>query len=260
MASTVTLYNQIMSGLSSVTATSAESNRPVENMFDNNLYTIWKGTSTAQQAITMDFGSAIAITGAYAFVRNYGGILSGNTWELYYSSNGSDFFDFSPYGEGTFVDTTTPHRIMTFGERNFRYWRMYFSNNNYIPQITMLALLTTKAITIGNQFPEDDTTIYSNVKTRAAGGQLFVRSINQTPQIRFSRTYMINGTTNNDLLQAAFDDSFGSLIPIIIQEGSTQSDLRVVRFLDDELKKNEIEYQMYKPTVNFETLPYDDIY
>ena len=64
---------------------------------------------------------------------------------------------------------------------------------------------------------------------------------------------MINGDTNMDALMAMAEDCKGQRFPVVVEEDSA---LRLCRLAQDKIIPNQMAYQLYNPTVKFETIPY----
>ena len=125
MSASVIFYTQgrqTMEHLSVITPTDAATGFPAENLFDNNPDTSWKGASTGNKNIVMDFGINVGVTGLYMFINNYKSITGSEDYSLWYSDNDSDYFTAS-MGQ-SFVDIMTPHRLTTGSLETHRYWRL----------------------------------------------------------------------------------------------------------------------------------------
>ena len=184
---------------------------------------------------------------------------NGQSYEVRYSDDNSTYTAVN--GSQTLSGHPNPIYFEDLGsDLTHRYWRFYIWTTTPAPTMNIeiggMWFGKKYELTSGNQFPEDDTTIYHNKKTTAAGGRTFVRGINSNNQTQFSRTYLINGTTDINSLQTVFEASMGSCYPLLLREGASQSDFQLVRFADSKFSKNEIEYQIYNPTVKFETIPF----
>ena len=64
---------------------------------------------------------------------------------------------------------------------------------------------------------------------------------------------------HRDVLRDAFNDCRGSRYPLLWNESTGDiANAKLVRFTHDELSQNQIEYQIFQPTVELEELPYID--
>ena len=232
---------------------------PKENVLDYNPDTIWRG-SAVPPVIDIDLGTARSVQYLYAFYKNYAEVPGPDLsiFRIYYSDNGSSWTlaeDFLNEFD------QAPHRLFDIGSSlSHRYWRIQFPDLTGGPNIdiAIIACLKKWTVAVGNSYPENDTTIYHNEIYQAGGGRQYARAINTLPQIIIPRTYKFVTEANMTALQGAFDDSRGSMLPLLLQEGTTNSDIRLVRFSSDQLAKNEIDYQIYNPSIVFNQIPYID--
>ena len=256
MASTCTLYTMgHMVGADIDAATSEATGYPKENVVDNNPDTYWKATSTASQTLDFDLQEAKQVDGFMIFLRNYASVTDAEYVGIAYSDNGSDWTTISSAGLNVF-DKTIPVLTSIYDCGSHRYYRLACGVITTILEISMVAFLTTRAITIGNQWPEDDTDVFFNREFKSSDGRNLVAGVNSRSFKEFSRKYLISGDTNWTALRNAHQDSRGSLLPLVLNEGTLLADAKLVRFVDPKLSKNQRDYQYYNPTVRFKEIPY----
>lgn len=256
MASTITLYtfgNMVDADIDS--ATSSATGYPKENLIDNNPDTSWKATDTADNTLKFDLNAAYAVTCVFLFIRNYASITDSEIYNLYYSDNGDDVTPTWTFvsGSPSIADKTSPIHIRTITSATHRWWSISTALITTTPEISMVAFGKTNSITIGNQWPEDDTDEFANKTIKGDDGRHAVIGLNSRSYLEFSRKFLINGDTNYTALRAAHQDSYGSRLPLIYYDGTTY---RLVKFADDSFKKNQLDYQLYNPTVKFAEMPY----
>ena len=254
MASSITLYtlgNMVDADIDS--ATSSATGYPKENAIDNNPDTYWKGTSTANQTIDIDLNSTTKqVDFLFLFIKNYASVVDAESLDLYWSDDDSSYTFVS--GSQVIYDRTTPIYIRTANlGLTHRYWRLTFTYITTIPEISMIGLGKTNSITIGNQWPEDDTDVFANKTIKGDDGRDAVIGLNSRSYLEFTRKFLINGDTNYTALRAAHQDSRGSLLPLVYYDASTY---RLVKFRDDDFDKNQKDYQLYNPKVRFREMPY----
>ena len=139
-----------------------------------------------------------------------------------------------------------------------RYWRVQIGTPSHVINYPDLWLARKHTISIGNQWPEPDQTIYQNRSVIAPGGRRMNTAINDNSSGVFSRRWLFaasDATTQYGYLASAFNKSQGSLYPLILNEGATDTFARVVHFDHDNLNQNLTNYQQYEPTVRFREVP-----
>ena len=254
MASSVSFYTPgPMIQAICLRATSEAAGFPKENLMDFNPDTYWKATSAAIQQIDIDFGSAKNVTAVVIWVNNYSGNQAATTYTIYSSPDDAIY---TSRGTGNFGELASqPIIIKEFSVQAFRYWRFEFDASVTAGQISSILYCQKFTVAQGNEWPENDLTTYSNRTFTSYGGRSFVQRINLNTIEQFARTYQLD-QAKMDNLKAAFADTRGSCLPLILQEGSTNAEARLVRFGEDTLDENQFEYQLYRPTVRFVGMPY----
>ena len=258
MASSVKLYtigNMINADIDS--ATSSATGYPKENLIDNNPDTWWKGTSTSDQWLDIDLNSvSLQVDCFFVFVHNYASLVDSKNMTLWWSDDDSAYTGVA--GAVVINNLTGPIPIVKTSNLSLthRYWRIKCVSITTIPEVSMIGFGTTHSITQGNEYPEDDTDVFYNQILKGKDGRNMVTGVNSRSFKTFSRKFTFNGTTNWLALQAAHQDSRGSLLPLVLLEGTAGTDDKLVTFVDDNLKKNETDYHLYKPVVKFAEMPY----
>jgi hypothetical protein len=257
MAAQIKLYTTgNMEKAKIINSPSYNSGHPADYLLDNNLDTYWEITSGATDTVNIDLGEALQVDCFILFVKNYKSLSTGGV-DRYWSDNGSTWNFIS--GGPSLVDTSTPLRININGlGLTHRYWRFSLTGTYGTAQIAAVWWGRLFTISQGNEYPELESDQFYNLTADLSGGRLAIKGINRNRSRRFERTWLISGTSNLDALRNAFNDSAGRRYPLIINEGSQQSDAAVVRFAEDNLTINQIDYQVYNPTVSFVEIPYID--
>ncbi len=254
MSSSVSLYtlgNQAQAVCDSVTSETA--GFPKENVMDFNPDTYWKATGVTDQIFDFDFQAAVTVDTMIILVHNYSLNHSSDTWEVWSSADDAAY---TSKGTGTFVGNQTTQLLFNdITQDTKRYWRLSADALAGAFEFSGVFWAQKHTISQGNEWPEPDLETYHNRGGLTAGGRSFVTAINKNKTETFQRTYQLN-QADMTTLQNAFNDSKGSLFPLIIQEGSAMSDARFVRFVDNSLNQNQIDYQLYRPTVTFVTQPF----
>jgi len=254
MASSITLYtlgNMNKAVVDSVT--SAAAGFPKENLMDFNPDVYWKATTTGDQVIDIDLKSAKSVDAVILWIQNYTTAFGSGS---YTAASSPDDITYT----GRFSKAIgTPNTPLIFpvetGTFSFRYWRITFSFMGAVANVSGIFICQKFTIAQGNEWPETDAEIYHNRAFSSAGGRTFVQAINSNKVEQFPRTYQLD-QTKMTILQNVFNDSKGSRFPLILQEGALASEARLVRFAQNELNENQIDYQLYRPTVQFLTAPY----
>jgi len=246
--------------------TSAATGFPKENLLDYNPDTYWKPTTTEDQTIDIDLGAVQTVDQFAVWIHNYNTDYESGSQaiSLSYSTDDSSDYSGSPAVTafvGAFFDNTVGQPIYfpgnIAGSVSKRYWRFVIGNMTTVAEISQIFFLRTRAISIGNQFPEPDALKYHDNLIELPGGRSFVAGINsQGIYNNIARTYLLEGTTwTSTTLYLAYQDCKGRRYPLILNEGT---DYKYVRFNqpDNELSKNQIEYLFYNPTVTYKQIPY----
>lgn len=259
MASSIKLYTTgNMEAAKVHNVTSEATGHPAENAIDNNLDTYWKPTSVATNDIDIDLGEAKAIDVALGFIKNYKSDFGTATFSIYWSDNGSDWNFIS--GAPLLTDITTPIRIRSFSSITHRYWRLRISSStSAIAQISGIWFGSYYNIDQGNVLPQGDEDQFYNHVSQLPGGRLTVAGINRNYVENPSRRYLIKTGTPYTNLLSAFQDSRGRRHLLVMNEGATQTDARVVRFADDILPHPTVGYDgLYEIEIGLRGMPYID--
>lgn len=252
----LTIASHEKAGIDSIT--SAAAGFPKENMLDHNLDTYWKPTSSGNQLWDVDLGAAFQIDGVAIWIHNYDTDHGPNGVPNFSIAYSDDNFTGITV-EQTFIFNTeftvgVPLMVLNFSAGStHRWWRMAVLDMATTIEISHMFLYRKRAITIGNQWPENDEDIFHNNRMRSRSGRQFVTGINRQRVRSFKRQWLMTGSTNFTALQDAFLDCGGSRRPCILQEGSSNY---VVRMQSDKLSAKQIDYQVYQPKMVFEELPY----
>ena len=231
---------------------------PAENALDNNPDTYWQPTSTNIQYFDIDLGSAKTVGCVLLFVKNYKTFGdSPAAIGCYWSDNGSSWNGISNFP--TVKDISTPIRINTtsFGSSH-RYWRIAILDQDEVIKLAGIWWGSYYNIAQGNEYPEADADRFYNRAAQLPGGRLGIVGINKNSSRLISRQYLFSRLTEFNELRSAFLDSAGRRVPLVLNEGSAQSDALLVRFANDEFAENETDYQLFQPSVSFIELPYID--
>lgn len=230
-----------------------DSGYPAENCLDNNLDTYWKASAGIYKNIAFDFQEAKQVDCLLIFTKNYK--TTGNIASAYWSDNGTSWTLINQF---SMVDYVTPIRIFTNGfGSSHRYWRIIFTQGQEY-RIAGIWWGSYYNIAQGNEYPEADADRFYNRVSALPGGRIAVAGINRRSSRLISRQYVFSGVTEFNKLRNAFLDSSGRRFPLVMNEGSAQGDARLVRFANDDFAENEIDYQMFRPSISFIELPYID--
>lgn len=247
-----------MSSMSITSATSAATGYPKENIIDNNPDTFWKPTSTADNTLRFDFGSAKTVEAIILFVQNYTAFIGASVFGIYRSTDASSW---TQVGSNVAVTNggASPLRIVTASLGiSYRYWEIRFSSMEAVIQLSEVFFCRSRSIGRGYEFPDKQKYQYRNNVFESANGRIFVAGRRRNSFSIMPRKFKLENSTLWDTLKAAFDDSAGRRYPLIFQEGATDASAKLVRFADDELVRNETTYNYFQPEVEFVELPYID--
>jgi len=263
MAADISLYTIAQMEASIVSSiTSEASGYPKENLLDNNLDTYWKPTSTANQLINLDLASILGVYALLIFLKNYDAITAGCGVYIYGSNNLADWYQIDINGDGSQTviggKTLGPLRIIDYPSPpiSYRYWRILLNAQNVVAQIAGIWYCTKYSLGQGNQWPENDLDRFYNLFLPNQSGRDHFISINKKRNLLSPRSYIFDGTTAFDKLRTAFNNSRGRLWPLIIQEGDSYDDARVVRFSSDEFGHAEYQSDLYRSEITFTDIPY----
>lgn len=261
MSSSVSLYTLGNMERAKITAvTNAAAGFPKENMVDYNPDSYWKQSGDAEHEIDINLGEAKTPDAIVLLVHDYLSSFLGTTFDLHSDDNDDGLYT-ATTSERLYsgkLATTIQLFVIGFTGADKQYWRLKINlggGSTTAPELSGLFLTRKYTISQGNEWPEPDLETYHNRGGFTAGGRSFVSAINRNKTETFQRTYQLD-QTDMTALQNAFNDSRGSLFPLILQEGTTDVDARFVRFADNSLNRNQIDYQLYRPTVTFVTQPF----
>jgi hypothetical protein len=237
-------------------ATSEAAGYPKENVLDGNLDTYWKPTSSGDKWINFDLGDSKSVSMFTVFFKNYKSISNGSI-AARYSDNGTTWTYLSGFAIVA-TDTATPLRLKTCTAVSHRWWSLKFSVTSVVIEVAGVWFGSYYNIAQGNEYPEADADRFYNKATLLPGGRLGIAGINKNPSRLISRQYLFSGLTEFNKLRNAFLDSAGRRFPLVLNEGSSQSDAHLVRFANDEFAENETDHQLFQPSISFVELPYID--
>lgn len=238
--------------------TSAATGYPKEYLTAFNPDTYWKPTSTANQTLTFDLGSAKSIGAVLIFCHNWTtdhGNSGNATVLLEHSDNGSSWTSTSTEVLGSSLGTSNPMAQFAFVglPLSHRYWRLTFGTMATTIELSGVFFCTVRSVSVGNLFPQDEAESYAVRSIDAAGGRTFRQGINRNESFEYVLSFRISGNTNFQALQNAYRDCFGELYPLIwLPSGDSY---KLVRF-SGKFQRNEKQYQYYEPEVRLVSLPY----
>lgn len=232
---------------SSHNATPGAQGHPIEHALDFNLNTYWAATTTATQYIEIDLGESTVVDDIGFWIHNHDDLSGTWSFECRHSSNGSSW---TRIDTGFTYDPSDHVVIVGIGAQfTKRYVKFEFYSQTTVLRISHLCCFRKWDIDIGNQYPENDEASFHNKSIRDTAGNALVAGTATDPAYRFSRQFMFDGTTNWNKLNSAFLQSCGSRYPLVVEEDSA---FKIVRFAQDSLSKNEIDNNLFAPTVTFQ--------
>ncbi len=250
MASVIKFYTLgSMSGVSCQSVTSEAATHPVEHALDFNPNTFWKATSTTTQYIELDLGETYAIDKIGFVIHNHESHSGDYDFEGRHSNNGVDW---TRIDTGFSYDATEHLIIIDISAGASRqYWKFEFYSQSTILEIAQLCCFKEWALTLGNQYPEDDAHTFLNQSHSDMVGNRLVWGGHSDPYTVFTRRFLFPDNTDWLKLRSAFDDSCGMRYPLFIDEDDA---LSFVRINQDSLPKNEVDYQLYQTQIKFREL------
>lgn len=260
MAATTNFFTlAAMERLSIFSVTSEAANREGEFAFDLNLDTWWEPTGSTSEIIILDLGSLLDVNLLILFVRNFDADLGNSVLANISFSHGP-----GTGGPWTGTNTLTINDKQTLGEpimlqtdfttENKRYWRIIAGLMVPVIQFSGLFICRKRTITTDSLFPADDAQRFATKLLPGHGGRSMRLRHNRQLVKSFSRTWQIIGDTDKDTLDAIITESVGRHLPLIIQEDSGTPE--VVEITDVRFDQNKQQYQIYRPTITFRTLPF----
>ena len=239
--------------------TSEAAGFPIENAMDWNLDTYWKPTSTADQNIDFDFGSAVDVEGVVFWYHNYlTDHRNGSTakMQLWWSDNGSAWTQVAGDVNLQLVQSEPLDIMVKDLGATHRYWRVTIKTLNTTVEISQIMLFNRRTTSTNSSWPDDDTEIFANKTVKAPGGRELVIGINKGSVKEFSRNFVITGTTDFNTLVSVFQATRGGVWPLVLTEGSTLNLPKMCRFDRDEIEKAQNDFELYDIELSFKTLPY----
>jgi hypothetical protein len=108
----------------------------------------------------------------------------------------------------------------------------------------------------GNVWPENDALKYINQEILTGGKKKYRVGIRSKGFQDIPRQFLFVNDDKFDKLYSAYEDSLGSRLPVILQEGTAFNEARLVNFSADSFSQAKEESSVYKPFVTFEEVPY----
>ncbi len=227
-----------------LTVTSADSSYPKTNMQDRRLSTYWKSTSSADQNIDIDMGSAIEINHAVL----YHNLPSLTYIDIYYATV-SDYSDqISVTDDNPLVTTEVGPQVFYFpfpsgNSYTKRYWRIKLTHLSSVAMVHLLFIGLSKSITqrfmkssiIGNDYS-------GNQLQESYGGKRFsIEYIGARKKLVLA--WELLDSTNHGKLVTLMSDCHGSHYPFWIKD--LDGNWTYVRLKSPNLNNPEIEVNLY---------------
>lgn len=254
MASSVSFYTcEHYDELTPLSATSEATGYEKENAFDLCLSTYWKGSSTAAQILSVDFGEAKTFDSGVIFVNNNDESISSGTGLLQYSADNSAWTTLASF---TWNNTGVPLRLIDDTDESYRYWRITASSVTNIAEVSLFMPTNKVTLSWANELPERSPLSYRNSVTRSGDFVRYVVGESNTGLQRFHRTYTALTSANLAILQGVYEDCRGSRYPLVIQEGATEATAKLVRIVNASFDPSMTCYGRYNVEMEFEEVPY----
>jgi len=229
--------------------TSAATGYPKENMQDRRKVTSWKSTSTANQNIDMDFGSAF--TADHLFL--YHNLPTGTRVEPFYASQ-SNYSDEASAVDGFYATigtgNTPPNLYMFFGPEAYysaRYWRIKLTNLPSVAEIYLVFLGMRLEITIRHDFGHVQEKKYKgHILKESFGGNRFSKRYYGGRKI-FQYRWEFMDLTNQANLQSLIENIKGAALPFFMR--TVNGTYEYVRLMNDEIGAAEVAHQLFNTDV-----------
>lgn len=220
------IYYEGLEGATSVTASSAASGFPDDNLQDRNQNTLWKAGGTGTVTITIDYGTTVSPT-AVALVNNNLYSATGdnsirlvtetdddNTWDgtLEYHVGSSGSAHAAASGD-------EPIWLETFSEPTARrYWRLYIYNcDSGVHYIG--AIILSETLTLNPQFdrPADLASIYGVDTFETSGGHRFTNKLHDE-RMRWNLKWTYAGGSFKEDVLTFWRSVEGSRYPFVYKD------------------------------------------
>lgn len=240
----------------SITVTNEATGYPKAYVNNNDLDRFFKFTNvSATRYVTFDFGAAVLPELCFLWTRNFAAAYATGTIVISYSSNGSTWS-----GSGDFASITSRAGLVSTGlGQSRRYWRLEFDSLAAVPEIAMIAFCKKHTINQSGELPNADGKLYRNRKIETESGRSLVNAINSRPQRVYRRKFTSIDGTIKDTLVNAFDESGGTLRPVIFLEnsvaGANDGEPIVCRFTDDLFERPQTSYEFYELEISLMEIP-----
>lgn len=260
MASATDLYSiGIMEKGSVYSATSEASGYPKERLLDWNPDVYWKPTSTADQTIVIDLGSAQQVQRFFLWIHNYTTNHTSGSSAVrvsYSSSVGSGYtvWETRLFSAGFGLGTPIFAGSSSLTAQTYRYWKIEFINMATTIEVSGIFLCKKHSL-IADEWPENDAIVYANRQVSGPGGRLFVSGVNRNAFREFSRTFYMTQTSHWTAFSDAWDACRGTLFPMVMIE-TDGIGTKYCRFVDQGVDWNKFGHQLYRPTVRFREIPH----
>lgn len=242
--------------------TSEATGRDIEFAFDHDLNTWWEATNTSDQTIILDMQEAITVDTIGVFLKNYNTDI--DTSDAGTSTLAIDWSNTGTGGAWTSLTTSAIADIRTHGQpvmfktagatQSARYFRIVFSNMAQVAQVAHIFIARKRSLTAHSLYPQQDSRTYSRRTKRGVGQRLARNAFNKIPIEILTRHWILTESADNTLINGVVTDCAGRYRPMIIQEDSNEA--QVVRIIDKRNRVGGVHYQIWRPRLTMETLPY----
>lgn len=252
-----------MRGASVYSVTSAATGYPKEHLIDFDPDTFWKPASTDDQTIIIDLGSAQSFDGLLLWIHNnLTDHKNGNNAIIKISHATSAGGAYTQWGTNEiFVnDYLTPSPVYIWPQSptpiSKQFWKIELTVMGTTIELSHIGLFRKYTVDQAPQWPDRDYPIFPTRIAQVPSGRFLVSPISSRSHKIISRAYLFPTSTEWTDLLNAYNDCRGSQIPFVYVDSDADSTARMARFVDAGLLPNEVDYQLYNPTVNFVEVPY----
>jgi len=228
---------------------------PKECLLDQNLDKSWVPSSTSNQNIDVDCGSAVTVDAMGLWIKNYDTDFSGISIYRYGSANNVDWDLLNP----TLTPTNgVPLVYSDLGSQaSYRYWRFHIEGIPSLPYVTQVFLLRKRSLSRNHvrngsvDYPKFDNTAVITTGNRQHIHYNYKNSIQH-----FDRKYHLVNSTDLTWVDNVISDCSGRRNIFIYNVDTPSAASYVCRMENDYTTYNEIAAYYREVTLKFNSLPY----
>ena len=249
--------------------TSEATGYPIENVLDFNPNTYWKPTSTANQTLDFDLGSALEVDNIVLILKNYETDFVDAGANLYFESDDNDNGSYSAVTQANSISSwqaAIPQsknvyfqaNILSFTSVTKRFWRIRFVGMVEVVEVACIYFCSARTIAQSHEMSRQQGVKFNSISQSGAAGIEYVKVKNTVPIETYNLLYRVSdigSDTDYTSVINAYKDCQGRVYPLVM----ISADLQIIgnyRFTSETANVLVRDFKLYDVTLGLEEVPY----